>query len=273
VPKPPTPFPRQLEVARIIQRAIRGTRTLIGYGGSMGGGKSSLIAMLAVQYALTNPGANIVIARHDIVSLRPTTMARFYEYCPTHLEDGTKIMFNRDDNNKNMCKLRLPGWPPGVFSTVYFRGLSDPRFFYSIELTAIFIDEGAQIPERNVLIALTRLRQRLPDGTLPKWLFLVATNPGASWFDDWFLDPDAGKMKALKEYSEENGVDIGSVSFVFSGPSDNPYTDDKYMDFMSAVLPDEMREMYVEGDFGSYEGKIFTNFIPDLLKLSQRNIE
>ena len=234
---------------------------------------SSLIAMLAVQYALTNPGANIVIARYDIVSLRPTTMARFYEYCPTHLEDGTKIMFSRDDNNKNQCKLRLPHWPPGVYSTVYFRGLADPKFFYSIELTALFIDEGAQIPEKNVLIALTRLRQRLPDGTLPKWLFLVATNPGASWFDDWFLDPDAGKMKALKEYSQENGVDIGSVNFVFSGPKDNPHTDDKYMDFMSAVLPEEMEEMYVKGDFGSYEGKIFTNFNPEFLRLTQADIK
>lgn len=234
---------------------------------------SSLIAMLAVQYALTNPGANIVIARYDIVSLRPTTMARFYEYCPTHLEDGTKIMFSRDDNNKNQCKLRLPHWPPGVYSTVYFRGLADPKFFYSIELTALFIDEGAQIPEKNVLIALTRLRQRLPDGTLPKWLFLVATNPGASWFDDWFLDPDAGKMKALKEYSQENGVDIGSVNFVFSGPKDNPHTDDKYMDFMSAVLPDEMEEMYVKGDFGSYEGKIFTNFNPEFLRLTQADVK
>jgi len=234
---------------------------------------SSLIAMLAVQYALTNPGANIVIARYDIVSLRPTTMARFYEYCPTHLEDGTKIMFGRDDNNKNQCKLRLPHWPPGVYSTVYFRGLADPKFFYSIELTALFIDEGAQIPEKNVLIALTRLRQRLPDGTLPKWLFLVATNPGASWFDDWFLDPDAGKMKALKEYSQENGVDIGSVNFVFSGPKDNPHTDDKYMDFMSAVLPDEMEEMYVKGDFGSYEGKIFTNFNPEFLRLTQEDVK
>lgn len=233
---------------------------------------TSLIAMLAVQYALQFPGANIVIARHDIVSLRPTTMARFYEYCPTQLEDGTQILFSRDDNNKNLCKLRLPHWPPGVYSTVYFRGLADPKFFFSIELTALFIDECGQIPEYNVLIALTRLRQQLPDGTLPKWLFLAATNPGASWFDDWFLDPDAGKMAKLREAMGEDGLGIGAIEFVFSGPKDNPHTDSNYGRFLNAVLPDELREMYVEGEFGSYEGKVFTNFIPSNLALSQKDI-
>ena len=252
--------PKQEQVWDKIVDAKRGTRTILGYGGSMGGGKTAAICLIAWNYLLQYPGCNIVIARSALTHLRTPggTIDQFYQkFAPAegkYIKDGGVIAF-KNDTNINRCSVRLEDWPPDVYSTVYFRGISDESFFASAELTAIFIDEADRVPVHSVIYSLTRLRQRLPDGRFPKFLFLAASNPAMGWFKDWFIDSLESRKEALAEIKG-----IGAIDFIESYQKDNPFLDNSYGDFMNAVLDEEMREQMVEGSFESFAGKLFMNF-------------
>lgn len=265
-------FPKQQQVWEHLVVSKRGERTLLGYGGSMGSGKSACIVLIAWLYALQNPGCNIAICRNTLTALKTPggTIDQFYKLAPNEgrtVEEGGVIV-KKGPQTQPYCSMRMPDWPEGVVSTVYFRGILDARFFGSSEFSAILIDEASDIAEHSILYVLTRLRQRLADGKLPKYLFLTASNPYLGWFKDWFIDGLQEKRTALNEIEG-----IGKIEFIPGLQSDNPFLDDSYGQFQKAVLPEEMYNAMGLGKYDSFEGQVFPNFSARSHALYQKDTE
>ena len=269
--------PKQQVVWDALASAKRGSRTIVGYGGSMNSGKTGAIVIIAWNIGLSYPGANIVIARQHQNSMKNPggVMDQFYRLAPCEgrmARDGG-IITKRAMNNEPECHFRLPDWPPGVVSKVYFRGMSDTKFFASAEVTAILVDEADEISEYNITYALTRLRQRFPTpddelGRKPKYLFLCGSNPATGWFEDWFTDANSERLNALREIP-----DVGTITFVHATKHDNRFADEKYDEFMKAVLPEEMYAAMGEGEFGNVAGRVIPNFSASTHALYQKSRE
>lgn len=255
----PVPSPKQEEVLQVIRAARRGTRSIIGYGGSIGGGKTSGIVIAVIMYAIENPGCRILVGRDELKSLKTTTMDQFYRLVPE------EILW--PNHQENYCDIRLGNWEKGVTSRVYFRGVHDSHQFRSEEYAAVFIDESDKIPEESAFVLLSRLRQRgpvtpeHPYGLPYKWVFMAASNPNPGWFEDWFLRDKLDKEK-LGEFAQ--------LVFIPSKMEDNPFLDEGYKATLMRTLPEAMRQRFLEGSFDVVEGMIFDNLLPAVHCLSQK---
>jgi hypothetical protein len=117
---------------------------------------------------------------------------------------------------------------------------SDPNYdsLGGLELTAVFVDEAAQIPQLAFNILKSRIRFKLNEFKLiPK--ILLTCNPGQVWLKKYFYLP----------YIEES-LDVNKA-FVPALPLDNPHLPATYIEMLKS-LPPGQRKRLLEGDW-NYE--------------------
>ena len=265
----PTLTPKQSEIWNYICDAEPGEVTVIGWGGSFGGGKSSGLVRFAIYLAGMYPGINILITRNTLANLKNPggTIDQFNAALPgagALIKDGGIVYRPITDNNPR-CQIRLPTWPPGVKSSVYFRGADDDSFYKSMEISVGLVEEADGINESSWKYMISRLRQTLPDGTTPKYLALAVTNPSVSWWNEWFIDNIDEHREALEG--------AGRIKFFQSKQSDNPFLPANYEAILRATLDDEEIEANVEGSFSSFRGRVYTNFSPETHTVKQEEIQ
>jgi len=255
-------YPKQEEVWNWICDGEAGGYSICGWGGSVVAGKTGGLVRIAIMLAAMYPGIKIVIGRDSMVNLKGpgATMEQFYAAMPADglmVKDGG-IIRRKVMTNFPHCEIQLPGWPENLFSTVYFRQLDDFSFLRSTEFGALLCEEADSIPEGAWRFAITRLRQRLPDGSLPKYLALAVANPSISWFKEWFVDDIEQKKDDLED-------DLGAavrLHFFHAEQKDNPNRPENYERMLRAVLDDEEIAANVDGSFETVRGQIFSNFSP-----------
>ena len=283
-------LPKQQQVANIMKAAMPGSRTLIGYGGGVGGGKTELLARMARNLLLSFPGNRVLMGRQALTALKTTTMERFFQVTPRSLI----LKYNQTEN---YAQVRAPQWPEGLASTIFFRGLEDFRQRASEEYGAVIIEEAPETQGEMFRYMLTRLRHVLPPkvsrmmrmqcricggvsqtlqcvqhgntiGNGLRYFLLATANPWPGWFTDVFYK---------REMSLLDGAGGASVHFVQSLVRDNPYNDGdggkgSYEAFLRGSLtPDEVRR-FVEGRFDLFVGLIYENFDPAIHKWLNPNI-
>jgi len=263
----PSLSPKQSEIWNYICDAAPGEITVVGWGGSFGGGKSSGLVRYAIYLAAMYPGINILVTRNTLQNLKNPggTIEQFIKALPANgalVKEGGVVCRRITDNNPR-CGIRLPTWPPGVESYVFFRGAEDDSFYKSSEIGAVLVEEADGVSEDSWKYAISRLRQTLPDGTVPKYLALAVTNPSVSWWNDWFIDH--------LEERQANFAGVGRVRFFPSQMSDNPFLPENYEAILRATLDDEEIEANVEGSFASFRGRVFGNFSPDTHTVHQED--
>src|SRR3990167_8439681 len=151
-----SPFlPKQQVVANLMRAALPGTRTLIGYGGGVGGGKTELLARMARNSLISYPGNRVLMGRQTLTALKTTTMERFFQVTP-------RSLIKRYNQTENYAKIRAPHWPEGLESTIFFRGLEDYRQRASEEYGVVIIEEAQETDGEAFRYLLTRLRHQLP---------------------------------------------------------------------------------------------------------------
>ncbi len=177
-----------------------------------------------------------------MVDLQTTTMAEFDAALPKG------VLVRAYNSSPVFREIRLPEWPVGVTSTVWFRGLEDWQSILSEEYGWVFIDEGQQVALRAVLALLTRLRHK-PE---PKRGLVVGFNPFPGWCVDWFMRQDFDPV--LKEAFEGN-PDL-FIDFIPSKMGDNPHLPPTYRAFLEAALSADpyMKAIMVDGDPDSAMG-------------------
>lgn len=256
----PTFTPKQEEVWDYLCDAEDGHLTVIGLSGGFGTGKTAALIRIAITLMGMYPGINILIIRNTLNNLKTPggTIDQFKSALPcgelTVREGG--IVSTTITDNRPILGIKLPGWPEGVESRVYFRGSEDDTFLKSAEIGAFLAEEADQIQETSWVYGISRLRQRLPDGTLPKYLALAVTNPSISWFKDWFVDNI--------EEKEARFDGIARIKRFHWTQADNPYLSESYVATLRATLDEDDIESGVDGSFSSFAGKVYTNFSPEI---------
>jgi hypothetical protein len=202
------------------------------YGGSAGAGKSWLgclwISTLCLQYA----GIRCLIGRTVLQQLKLTTLNTLFETLQSMgLKSGEHYVYNGQSNvitftNKSEIVLKDLQYQP-----------SDPNFdsLGGLELTAVFVDEAAQISQLAYNILKSRMRFKLDQYNLiPK--ILMTCNPGQVWLKKVFYLP----------YIQETLPD--NMAFVPALPLDNPHLPSSYIEMLKS-LPPQQRKRLLEGDW------------------------
>ncbi len=254
----PTFTAKQEEVWNYICEGEDGDITVLGWGGSVGGGKTSGLVRIALMLACMYPGINGIIGRDAQLNLKGpgSTIKQLEGILPLNGATIKKggIVRRFDQNNYPRLEIQLPGWPEHLYSTIFFRQLSDDSFLKSTEFGFILVEEADTIHEQSWKYAISRLRQRLPDGTVPKYLAMAVFNPSISWPKEWFID--------YLDEKKKDYADSGRVHFFQARQSDNPFLPENYEAILRSTYDEDEIEANVEGSFSSVRGMIFRNFSP-----------
>ena len=209
---------------------------IITYGGSAGGGKSYLGCLWISSLCLQYPGIRTLIGRTVLQQLKVTTLNTLFEVLQLMgLKSGEHYTFNGQSNiitfsNKSEIILKDLAYQP-----------SDPNYdsLGGLELSAIFIDEAAQVSHLCFSILKSRIRYKLNQYNLiPK--VLLTCNPGQNWIKKEFYIP------FIQETLELN------KAFVPALPMDNPHLPPSYIEMLRG-LPNAQRRRLLEGDWNYNE--------------------
>jgi phage terminase large subunit len=202
------------------------------YGGSAGAGKSWLGCLWISTLCLQYPGIRCLIGRTVLQQLKLTTLNTLFETLGSMgLKSGEHYTYNGQSNtitftNKSEIILKDLQYQP-----------SDPNFdsLGGLELTAVFVDEAAQISQLAYNILKSRLRFKLNEYNLtPK--ILMTCNPGQVWLKKVFYIP------FIQETLPSN------MAFVPALPLDNPHLPASYIEMLKG-LPPQQRKRLLEGDW------------------------
>ena len=202
------------------------------YGGSAGAGKSWLGCLWITTLCLQYPGIRCLIGRTVLTQLKMTTLNTLFETLQSMgLKSGEHYVYNGQSNvitftNKSEIILKDLQYQP-----------SDPNFdsLGGLELTAVFVDEAAQISQLAYNILKSRIRFKLDQYKLqPK--ILMTCNPGQVWLKKVFYLP----------YIQESLPP--TMRFVPALPTDNPHLPHSYIEMLK-TLPQAQRRRLLEGDW------------------------
>jgi hypothetical protein len=205
---------------------------IILFGGSAGGGKSWLGCLWITTLCLQHQGIRCLIGRSVLTQLKLTTLNTLFDLLQTMgLKSGQHFTYNGQSNvltfyNKSEIIFKDLAYNP-----------SDPNYdsLGSLEITAAFIDEAAQITSLAFSIVKSRIRYKLNEyNIIPK--VLMTCNPSNNWIKKDFYLP----------YIQER-LPINQI-FIPSLPMDNPHLPSTYIE-MLRDLPSQQRKRLLEGDW------------------------
>jgi len=202
------------------------------FGGSAGGGKSWLGCLWITTLCLQYPGVRCLIGRTVLQQLKLTTLNTLFDLLNSmNLKSGQHYSFNGQSNVMTFTN----------GSEIVFKDLayspSDPNYdsLGSLEITAAFVDEAAQINSLAFSIIKSRIRYKLNEyNIIPK--VLMTCNPSNNWLKKDFYLP------FIQERLEDNKIFIPSL------PLDNPHLPPSYIEMLKE-LPPQQRKRLLEGDW------------------------
>ena len=230
------------------------------YGGAAGGGKTKALVMDALFRCLQNPGTTAAIFRRSYGELEDTDIKEAQASYPEKLAvynagrhefrliNGSKILFRHCENAAD-------------------------RFKYSgIEIQFLYFDELTSFEQVVYDFIKTRLRAKKSLGVVP--IVRSASNPGNighGWVKKMFVD--AGPYMEIQEqelYSEtlHKSKKI-RTQYIPALAMENPYITDDYI-FELEQKPEALRRALLNGDWDSFEGQVFTEFVNDSAHYADR---
>lgn len=198
------------------------------YGGSAGSGKSFIGCLWITTLALKYPGTRYLVGRTVLQQLKSTTLKTLFEtFASMQLKNVEHYNYNGQNNsitffNKSEIILKDLAYQP-----------SDPNFdsLGGLELTAVFVDEAAQISELVYNILKSRIRFKLKTYKLiPK--ILLTCNPSLNWLYSSFYKPY--KEDNLEAYKQ----------FIQARPTDNPNLPEEYLETLRRLPPPQRKRLY-----------------------------
>ena len=209
---------------------------IVLFGGSAGGGKSWLGCLWITTLCLQHQGIRCLIGRSVLTQLKLTTLNTLFDLLGSMgLKSGEHFTFNGQSNvltfyNKSEIVFKDLAYNP-----------SDPNYdsLGSLEISAAFIDEAAQITSLAFSIVKSRIRYKLNEYNLtPK--VLMTCNPSNNWIKKDFYLP------FVQDTLQSNQVFIPSL------PMDNPHLPASYIEMLKE-LPPQQRKRLLEGDWDYLE--------------------
>jgi hypothetical protein len=209
---------------------------IVLYGGSAGAGKSWLGCLWITTLCLKYNGIRCLIGRTVLTQLKMTTLNTLFETLQSMgLKSTEHYTYNGQSNiitfqNGSEIVLKDLQYQP-----------SDPNFdsLGGLELTAVFVDEAAQISQLAYNILKSRIRFKLNEYKLqPK--ILMTCNPGQVWLKKEFYLPYVQGTLSIDK------------AFVPALPLDNPHLPPSYIEMLKSLPPAQRRRL-LEGDWNYME--------------------
>lgn len=207
------------------------------YSGGFGNGKTTWLALMAIECAKNHPGSKGVLCRKTYPELRDTIRDEFYKLLP-------RSAYRRRSDAENICVLKNG-------STILFRHL-DARLgdLQSLNLDWFGID---QTEEFNSDSEFLLLRGRLRGKHGPRRGFLTCNPEGRGhWiYRRWH------KKEGLDEDSADDYEMISATSL------ENPHLPE---DYVKDILrfPEAWKRRYVYGEWDDFSGLIYPEHNADI---------
>ena len=211
------------------KRAHFAEETYVLFGGAMGGGKSAWLVNEAIRLSLKYPRNRGYLCRHELSSFKKTTLLELEKWLPIDL-------VTKHNKSENFIEFKNG-------SRIYYGGLGDDvraiERLKSMELGWFAIEQCEETSEKFFFMLASRLRLKIPG---IRYKGLLTANPSPNWVRTRFID------KKLSNHA-----------FIPSFVKDNPYLPSDYEERLKEVLPKELIEIWLKGDWNaiSSENNVF----------------
>ena len=229
------------------------TANEILYGGAAGGGKTKALIMDALFRTLTYPNTLAIVFRRSYRELEDTDIKEALASYPKELAkynagrhefalvNGSKILFRHCENPQD-------------------------RFLYSgVEVQFLYFDELTSFEQEIYDFIKTRLRAKKSLGVMP--IVRSASNPGNighGWVKAMFVD--VGPYLSIQTqtiYSEAlHKSRVIRTQYIPALATENPHITEDYI-FELEQKPEALRRALLNGDWDSFEGQVFKEFVND----------
>lgn len=223
------------------------------YGGAAGGGKTKALIMDAFFRCLKYPGTTAAVFRRTYQELEDTDIKEAKASYPQKLASY----------NAGRHEFKLVNG-----SVILFRHCEHEadKFNYSgIEIQFLYFDELTSFEQGIYDFLKTRLRAKKSLGVVP--IVRSASNPGNighGWVKKMFVD--AGPYMSIQEqelYSETlHKSKTIRTQYIPALALENPFITEDYI-FELEQKPEALRNALLKGDWDSFEGQVFTEFVND----------
>ena len=252
-------------------------------GGGFGNGKTAAACIKALNLSKDYPGSNGLIARSTYPKLNDTIRKEFFHWCPS---DAIKRFPTKDDNT---CI--LTNGTTINFRYIQQRGKQGVDGQTSSNLLSATYDwivvdqmEDPEIRYKDFLDLMGRLRGSAPyrgnDPTMPitgpRWM-IMTVNPSANWFYTKLVKPFQ-LFKRTQQVTEDLLCDVDTgvpIMDIFEG-STYENKDNLAPDFirgLEASYKGQMRDRYLMGKWGAFEGLVYPDYDRDIHRIPQRHIQ
>lgn len=209
------------------------------FGGAKRGGKSVALCQKIIALSMAFPGNRGLLIRQTLADLKDSTLVTFFQVCPPGLIASHHL-------TDRIIRFVNGSW----FS---YRGVGDPddlEKVKGVEVGWLAVDEPSEIDESIYLMILAQLNWRLPNGSRPAYMTLLACNPEPGWVKKRFVDH-------LGWQRGKGVVTDGKRCFIPSYAKDNPGLPDDYIAYLRENFPEDWVQKYVDGSWEISEGMVY----------------
>lgn len=227
----PAPNPKQ-------RLFLRDKHKYLGFGGARGGGKTWVIRVQAMTYALKYPGIKVMIIRRSYPELRSNHIIPMQELIGRNVARYVDVHKELTFTNGSTIQFR------------YCESARDMPRYQGLEVDVLFIDEATQFAEEVFKMFLACVRGV---NDFPKRVYLTF-NPGGvghGWVKRLFID---------RAY--QKGEHAGDYAFIQSLVTDNRVMLKKQPEYLEQLdaLPPKLRAAWRFGRWDIFEGQFFEEF-------------
>ncbi len=197
------------------------------YGGAVGGGKSYWLCQMAISHILKYPGSLVCLVRKHLSKFKNSTLVTLLDILPVKLIKS----HNQQDGRIEIIN----------GSVINYGGVGTPEEVQKIgstEYSLIGIDEAGEVDLEPFLFLSSRLRWTLPDGTVPRYNMILASNPAHNWLKEFFIDSPKEDFIFIQALPKDNLENL---------PSD-------YIENLRKIYPPEWIDKYLDGDWNALSG-------------------
>lgn len=220
----------------------------VGYGGARAGGKSWAVRTKAILLALNYTGIVIMIVRRTYPELEANHIRPIRRML--HIgEPGNPIKYNE---SKKI--ITFPANKEGKQSLIIFGYCdreADVERYQGTEVDVLFIDEATMLTEQQIKDLNACVRSTNPDFPLRTYYTCNPGGRGHSYIKRVFID---------RQYNADENPD--AYSFIQAKVYDNKDLLQAHPEYLAELkaLPEARRKAWLEGDWNSFIGQVFTSW-------------